>query len=83
MKIGLVCPYSMARGGGVQEIVRAMYKELAKRGHDVKIITPQPRDFDGVDTEGLLFVGSGNDSTFSRAMAAIFEPSDPYPQQEH
>ena len=24
MKIGLVCPYSMARGGGVQEIVMAM-----------------------------------------------------------
>jgi phosphatidylinositol alpha-mannosyltransferase len=76
MKIGLVCPYSMARGGGVQEIVRAMYKELAKRGHDVKIITPQPRDFDGVDTEGLLFVGSGNDfkspmGTTSQVSASI------------
>jgi phosphatidylinositol alpha-mannosyltransferase len=76
MKIGLVCPYSMARGGGVQEIVRAMYKELTKRGHDVKIITPQPREFDGIDTEGLLFVGSGNDfrspmGTTSQVSASI------------
>ena len=61
MKIGLVCPYSMSKGGGVQEIVRAMRIELLKRGHDVKIITPQPRDISGVDTEGLIFVGSAND----------------------
>lgn len=61
MKIGLVCPYSMARGGAVQEIVRAMRKELMTRGHDVKIITPQPRDIDGVDIEGIIFVGSQAD----------------------
>lgn len=61
MKIGLVCPYSMARGGGVQEIVRAMRKELVARGHDAKIITPQPREIDGIDTEGIIFVGSQAD----------------------
>jgi phosphatidylinositol alpha-mannosyltransferase len=61
MKVGLVCPYSMARGGAVQEIVRAMRKELMIRGHDVKIITPQPRDIDGIDTEGIIFVGSQAD----------------------
>lgn len=61
MKIGLVCPYSMARGGAVQEIVRAMRKELLVRGHDVKIITPQPREIEGIDTEGIIFVGSQAD----------------------
>lgn len=61
MKIGLVCPYSMARGGGVQEIVRAMQSELARRGHEVKIITPQPREIEGVNTEGIVFVGAATD----------------------
>jgi phosphatidylinositol alpha-mannosyltransferase len=61
MKIGLVCPYSMARGGGVQEIVRAMRTELVARGHDARIITPQPRDIEGVDTEGIIFVGAATD----------------------
>lgn len=61
MKIGLVCPYSMARGGGVQEIVIALRKELTKRGHDVKIITPLPRDPVEIDTEGILFLGGGTD----------------------
>lgn len=61
MKIGLICPYSMARGGGVQEIVRAMRAELSRRGHDCLIITPQPREIEGVDTEGILFVGASAD----------------------
>jgi phosphatidylinositol alpha-mannosyltransferase len=61
MKIGLVCPYSMARGGAVQEIVRAMRRELIARGHDVKIITSQPREIEGIDTEGIIFVGSAAD----------------------
>jgi phosphatidyl-myo-inositol alpha-mannosyltransferase len=61
MKIGLVCPYSMARGGAVQEIVRAMRKELIARGHEVKIITPQPKEIAHVDTEGIIFVGSQAD----------------------
>ncbi|CAN5368715.1 phosphatidyl-myo-inositol alpha-mannosyltransferase [soil metagenome] len=61
MKIGLVCPYSMARGGAVQEIVRAMRKELIARGHEAKIITPQPKEIDGIDTDGIIFVGSQAD----------------------
>lgn len=61
MKIGLVCPYSMARGGAVQEIVRAMRRELIDRGHEAKIITPQPREINHVDTEGIIFVGSAAD----------------------
>ena len=58
MKIGLVCPYSMARGGAVQEIVIAMRQELMKRGHEVFIITPRPKEAVTVDTEGMIFVGA-------------------------
>lgn len=61
MKIGLVCPYNIAKGGGVQEIVRAMRLELIARGHDVKIITPQPKDTKGCDTDGVIFVGQATD----------------------
>ena len=61
MKIGLVCPYNIARGGGVQEIVRAMRHELQKRGHTVKIITPRPREVGNTDTKGILFIGTATD----------------------
>jgi phosphatidylinositol alpha-mannosyltransferase len=61
MKVGLVCPYNIAKGGGVQEIVRAMRSELEARGHTAKIITPQPRDISNCDTEGVIFVGGGTD----------------------
>lgn len=43
MKIGIVCPYDVARGGGVQEHVLAQAAELQKRGYEVKILTPKPR----------------------------------------
>jgi phosphatidylinositol alpha-mannosyltransferase len=56
MKIGLVCPYSIAKGGGVQEIVFATMAELKKRGHDVKIITPTPRNND-IERDDVIFVG--------------------------
>lgn len=61
MKIGLVCPYNIAVGGGVQEIVRAQYYELKRRGHAVKVITPQPRDGSGLPGEDILFVGAATD----------------------
>ncbi len=62
MKIGLVCPYNIAKGGGVQEIVRAMQKELASRGHVAKILTPEPREMaDSHRTSGIIFVGSAAD----------------------
>ncbi len=61
MKIGLVCPYNMARGGGVQEIVRDLRAGLTKLGHDVKIVTPRPRDISGCDTEGIIFLGNAAD----------------------
>lgn len=43
MKIGLVCPYNLFKGGGVQECVIALQAELASRGHEVLIIAPQPK----------------------------------------
>jgi phosphatidylinositol alpha-mannosyltransferase len=61
MKIGLICPYNIAKGGGVQEIILATKAELTRRGHDVKIITPQPRDMEIAAMPDVLFVGTSTD----------------------
>lgn len=62
MKIGLVCPYNMARGGAVQEIVRDFYHGLTALGHDVRIITPTPRDDgDHYDKTDVIFLGNAAD----------------------
>ena len=61
MKIGLVCPYSITRGGGVQEITYATYAELTRRGHEVYIITPQPRDHEGAPPKHIIFAGVSTD----------------------
>lgn len=58
MKIGLVCPYHMFKGGGVQECVMASYQELSARGHSVKIITPLPRDYDGPIPPYMITIGT-------------------------
>lgn len=62
MKIGLVCPYNMARGGGVQSYVLALREGLEANGHQAKIITPTPRDDgDHYDKEHIIFLGNGTD----------------------
>lgn len=61
MKIGLVCPYNISIGGGVQEIVLSLQAELKKRGHIVKIITPLPRENEVIDLPDVIFVGSSTD----------------------
>ncbi len=61
MKIGLVCPYNMFKGGGVQECVLAMQAELMRRGHLAYIITPKPRDFSGKQPESMILVGTATD----------------------
>jgi phosphatidylinositol alpha-mannosyltransferase len=61
MKIGLVCPYNIAKGGGVQEIVRDLHAGLTARGHDVKIITPQPREHKLLSDPDVIFIGNGGD----------------------
>lgn len=58
MKIGLVCPYDMFRGGGVQEHVQAQALELRKRGHIVKILTPRPFVFKGRPPKNTIFIGT-------------------------
>lgn len=62
MKIGLVCPYSVVKGGGVQEIVRALQVGLEAHGHTAKIITPEPRDMPDVHRKDhVIFVGGAAD----------------------
>ncbi len=57
MKIGLVCPYNMFIGGGVQEVVLALRDGIQARGHEAYIITPQPRNYKGSVPEGIIFIG--------------------------
>jgi phosphatidyl-myo-inositol alpha-mannosyltransferase len=61
MKIGLVCPYNIFRGGGVQECVFAMQKELQARGHQVKIITPQPREIPTDIPGNIILLGDATE----------------------
>ena len=44
-------------GGGVQECVANIQKELTKRGHYVRIITPLPRGYKGPVPEYILTAG--------------------------
>ncbi len=57
MKIGIVCPYNMFRGGGVQECALATKAELQRRGHEVSIITPMPRGSTEFEAEDTIFLG--------------------------
>lgn len=72
MRIGLICPYDIWRGGGVQECVLAMQQELSKRGHEVKVITPLPRNYDGVVEDHIIVLGK---SAAMRSLATSNEIS--------
>lgn len=61
MKIGLVCPYNVALGGGVQEVVIALRRRLEARGHVARIVTAQPRELGALDTTGMIFLGRAID----------------------
>jgi phosphatidylinositol alpha-mannosyltransferase len=61
MKIGIVCPYNIFKGGGVQECVQALASGLRRHGHTVRIITPQPRNHTGIKKSGVIFIGGGSD----------------------
>jgi len=61
MRIGLVCPYGINKGGGVQEIVKSLQSGLKKRGHDVYIITPRPNGHTDPHDEHVIFVGGSTD----------------------
>lgn len=60
MKIGLVCPYNITKGGGVQECVKALQAGLIARGHQAYIITPRPTgEMD--PPRGVIYLGNGTD----------------------
>lgn len=61
MKIGLVCPYNLFKGGGVQECVIAIQAELAKRGHDALIIAPQPKEAPDTVPDYIRLLGLARD----------------------
>ncbi|MBC7582096.1 glycosyltransferase family 4 protein [Aeromicrobium sp.] len=61
MKIGIVLPYDIFKGGGVRSYVLEIQAELLRRGHDTWVITPQPRAYDGEAPDGILFVGGSAD----------------------
>lgn len=61
MKIGLVCPYNIAKGGGVKEHIFACQAELRKRGHDVYVLTPRPQDHDDEPGKHIIFIGESKD----------------------
>jgi len=66
MRIALVCPYHLARPGGVLDHVKELRTELVKRGHYVKIITPLPRDYEGsIPDEFITLGGSMNTTAFA------------------
>ncbi|WP_062378070.1 glycosyltransferase family 4 protein [Demequina pelophila] len=44
MRIGIVCPYSLDRPGGVQLHVLDLAKALMDRGHDVSVLAPAADD---------------------------------------
>lgn len=83
MRIGLVCPYHLARPGGVLDHVKRLHYELTKRGHYVKIITPLPRDFEeevppefitlGTSMNTTAFAGTAWQMSFSVDNSAIDE----------
>ncbi len=61
MKIGIVLPYDVTKGGGVKEIAVSQLKGLRKRGHDAYLITPRPQNHDGAPDEHVIFVGGSAD----------------------
>lgn len=61
MKIGLVCPYDLFKGGGVQECVWAMQAELTRRGYKVLIIAPKLKNRPEELPEFIRLLGAGTD----------------------
>lgn len=73
MKIGLVCPYNIYKGGGVQEVVFALQAELSQRGHEALIVTPQPREKPETVQPFVRLLGRARDvkSPFQKTTAQI------------
>lgn len=77
MKIGLICPYSINKQGGVLEVVMALKDGLEARGHTAKIITPLPRGNDVEHPEDIIFFGTSTDfRSASHTTAQISSTAD-------
>lgn len=61
MKVGIVCPYNIFRGGGVQECVLALQAELSARGHYARILTPQSKEARSRTLPDVIFLGGGTE----------------------
>ncbi len=61
MKIGIVLPYDITKGGGVKEIAMSQLRGLTARGHDVYLITPRPQNHNGIPEDHVIFVGGSAD----------------------
>lgn len=57
MKIGIVCPYNVFIGGGVQEVAFALRDGAIKKGHEAYIITPQPKEKPDQIPDGVIIIG--------------------------
>jgi phosphatidylinositol alpha-mannosyltransferase len=57
MKVGLICPYNIFKGGGVQEYVLGLRDGLTAAGHQAWVITPQPRGYRGPKIPGIIMLG--------------------------
>ena len=58
LKIGIVCPYDIFAGGGVQEQVLALNKIYNQSGMKSTIITPRPKGYaDDERREDIIFLG--------------------------
>jgi phosphatidylinositol alpha-mannosyltransferase len=57
MKIAIFNPYNFELPGGVSDHIYWQSLELRARGHEVTIITPRPRKYNGVAPEGVVFMG--------------------------
>ncbi len=80
MKIGLVCPYTITKHGGVLEVVLALKAGFEERGHTVKIITPKPRKHDGSDIPDVIFAGTSTD--FHSPMSTTTQVSSTHDNEE-
>jgi phosphatidyl-myo-inositol alpha-mannosyltransferase len=63
MRIGMVCPYSLSRPGGVQGQALGLAAALRRRGHAVWVLAPGPgRDPAGIDDGASAIAADNPDS---------------------
>src|SRR4030043_1060087 len=71
MRICLVCPYSFAFPGGVQEHVKALYKQLKILGHQVRVVTPSARWGEKPQNHDFIYVGRSGKIKFTGTRAPV------------